>query len=121
MVTVKAVSWDSVFFSTIGARLLPHKVGILRGGLIGTVVGALPGAGSDIAAWISYAIARRGSRVGRKDDDDGAVERIMSASAANNASLGGAYIPATVFGIPGDGINGLLGALDRAMDAARAA
>ena len=95
-------------FSTIGARLLPHKVGILRGGLIGTVVGALPGAGSDIAAWISYAIARRGSRIGRKDDDDGAVERIMSASAANNASLGGAYIPATVFGIPGDAITAIV-------------
>ncbi|MBB2971573.1 tripartite tricarboxylate transporter permease [Mesorhizobium sp. RMAD-H1] len=95
-------------FSTIGERLWPHKIGVLRGGMIGTVVGALPGAGSDIAAWISYAIARRGSRIGRKDDEKGAVERIMSASAANNASLGGAYIPATVFGIPGDAITAIV-------------
>ncbi|WEX11028.1 tripartite tricarboxylate transporter permease [Chelativorans sp. AA-79] len=71
-------------------------------------MGALPGAGSDIAAWISYAIARRGSRVGRRDDEQGSVERIMSASAANNASLGGAYIPATVFGIPGDAITAIV-------------
>ncbi|MFV0492235.1 MAG: tripartite tricarboxylate transporter permease [Pseudorhodobacter sp.] len=88
--------------------LSQHKLGAARGGLIGTVVGALPGAGSDIAAWISYAIARRGSRRGREMTDDGAVERITAASAANNASLGGAYIPATVFGIPGDAITAIV-------------
>lgn len=88
--------------------LWEHKLGAARGGLIGTVVGALPGAGSDIAAWISYAISRRGTRRGRADTDDGAVERITAASAANNASLGGAYIPATVFGIPGDAITAIV-------------
>lgn len=89
-------------------RIWKHKIGLLRGGLIGTIVGALPGAGSDIAAWISYAFARRGSRYGRQESEDGSVERIMSASAANNASLGGAYIPATVFGIPGDAITAIV-------------
>ncbi|WP_417725410.1 tripartite tricarboxylate transporter permease [Salipiger sp.] len=88
--------------------LATHKAGAVRGGLIGTVVGALPGAGSDIAAWISYAISRRGTRRGRAQSDDGAVERITAASAANNASLGGAYIPATVFGIPGDAITAIV-------------
>jgi len=85
-----------------------HKVGVARGGLFGTMVGALPGAGSDIAAWISYAVARRASSRGRRQTDEGATERIMSASAANNASLGGAYIPATVFGIPGDAITAIV-------------
>ncbi|WP_110707477.1 tripartite tricarboxylate transporter permease [Salinicola sp. CR57] len=89
-------------------NLWRHRLGTLRGGSIGTLVGALPGAGSDIAAWISYAVARRGSRKGRREDDIGASERIMSASAANNASLGGAYIPATVFGIPGDAITAIV-------------
>ncbi|MGQ9371623.1 tripartite tricarboxylate transporter permease [Azospirillum sp. ST 5-10] len=89
-------------------HLWRHRLGVLRGSGIGTLVGALPGAGSDIAAWISYAIARRASRSGRADDRDGAVERIVSASAANNASLGGAYIPATVFGIPGDAITAIV-------------
>ncbi|MBV5264599.1 tripartite tricarboxylate transporter permease [Pinisolibacter aquiterrae] len=97
----------SVIRSSAGL-MWTHKIGILRGSLIGTLVGALPGAGSDIAAWISYATARKFSRVGRKTDEDGAVERIMSASAANNASLGGAYIPATVFGIPGDAITAIV-------------
>lgn len=92
----------------IGPAMWKHRIGLLRGSGIGTLVGALPGAGSDIAAWISYAVARRGSRMGRRDDRDGAIERIMSASAANNASLGGAYIPATVFGIPGDAITAIV-------------
>lgn len=88
--------------------LWSHRAGVMNGSFIGTVVGILPGAGSDIAAWISYAISRRGTRRGRKLDDDGALERITVASAANNASLGGAYIPATVFGIPGDAISAIV-------------
>ncbi|MFD1883365.1 tripartite tricarboxylate transporter permease [Paracoccus pacificus] len=85
-----------------------HKLGALRGGLIGTLVGALPGAGSDIAAWISYAVSSRATRRGRARTEDGAIERITAASTANNASLGGAYIPATVFGIPGDAITAIV-------------
>lgn len=88
--------------------LWSHRTGVVKGSVIGTVVGILPGAGSDIAAWISYAISSRGSKRGRKMDDDGALERITVASAANNASLGGAYIPATVFGIPGDAISAIV-------------
>nr|WP_316979953.1 tripartite tricarboxylate transporter permease [Shumkonia mesophila] len=93
---------------TAGPLVWSHKVGILRGSLIGTVVGSLPGAGSDIAAWISYALARKVSRIGQSQQEEGVIERIMSASAANNASLGGAYIPATVFGIPGDAITAIV-------------
>ena len=91
-----------------GGLMWKHKVGLVRGSLIGTIVGALPGAGSDIAAWISYAMAKRFSRFGKQSNDEGAINRIMSASAANNASLGGAYIPATVFGIPGDAITAIV-------------
>jgi TctA family transporter len=92
----------------IWPHLWKHKMGLFHGGWIGTVVGALPGAGSDIAAWVSYAVARRMSRFGRQNDDTGAVERIVWSSTANNASLGGAYIPATVFGIPGDAITAIV-------------
>lgn len=91
-----------------GSMMWRHKADLVRGSLIGTLVGALPGAGSDIAAWISYAVARKFSRYGKQKDDNGAIGRIMSASAANNASLGGSYIPATVFGIPGDAITAIV-------------
>ncbi|MEI2415432.1 tripartite tricarboxylate transporter permease [Orrella sp. JC864] len=94
-------------------RIMPglvwrHKVGVLRGGAVGTLVGTIPGAGQDIAAWISYAITGKVSRVGARDDDAGRQERIMSAGASNNASVGGAYIPATVFGIPGDAVTAIV-------------
>ncbi|MCB1992665.1 MAG: tripartite tricarboxylate transporter permease, partial [Geminicoccaceae bacterium] len=68
---------------------------------------ALPGAGADIAAWISYAVAKRFSREPRKFGT-GHAEGIVSASSSNNAALSGAYVPALVFGIPGDTITAIL-------------
>ena len=83
-----------------------HRLEILRGNTIGVLVGALPGVGADIAAWISYAIGKR--RAERRQEEDGDVAAIASATAANNSSLGGAYVPATVFGIPGDSITAII-------------
>jgi putative tricarboxylic transport membrane protein len=79
----------------------------LRGGALGTLVGALPGAGADIAAWIAYAIARRFSRTPEKFGT-GHLEGVAEASAANNAALAGAWIPSLVFGIPGDSITAIV-------------
>jgi TctA family transporter len=89
--------------------LWSHRRGLLRGSGIGTLIGALPGAGADIAAWVSYAVEKQ-LQLRRKqpETDDAKVERIMSSGAANNAALGGAYIPATVFGIPGDAITAIV-------------
>ena len=67
--------------------------------LIGVIVGILPGAGADIAAWISYAIAKRFSKEPEKFGT-GHVEGMVDAGAANNSALGGAWVPALVFGIP---------------------
>ena len=83
-----------------------HKLEIARGNGIGIAIGALPGVGADIAAWISYAIAKR--RAERTKDPDGEVGAIAAASGANNSSLAAAYIPATVFGIPGDSITAII-------------
>ncbi|GLO62610.1 C4-dicarboxylate ABC transporter permease [Vibrio sp. MACH09] len=77
------------------------KGNIVRSGLLGTLVGAIPGAGADIAAWVSYALAKRFS----KNPDQyghGSEEGIASASSANNSSIAGGWIPSLVFGIPGD-------------------
>ncbi len=78
----------------------------LRGSAVGTAIGALPGAGADIAAWVSYAMAKRFSREPEKFGT-GHVEGIVESGAANNAALGGAWIPALVFGIPGDSITAI--------------
>jgi TctA family transporter len=78
-----------------------------RSSIVGTGVGILPGAGADIAAWVTYGIAKRFAR----DPDSfgkGNVEGIGAASTANNAALAGAWVPALVFGIPGDSITAII-------------
>ena len=57
---------------------------ILRGSALGTAVGALPGAGADIAAWISYAMSKKFSKEPEKFGT-GHVEGIVESGAANNA------------------------------------
>ena len=87
------------------ARRYPKQ--ILRGSALGTVVGALPGAGADIAAWMSYGISKKLSREPEKFGT-GHVEGIVESGAANNSALAGAWIPALVFGIPGDSITAIV-------------
>jgi TctA family transporter len=87
------------------ARRYPGSV--LRGSVVGTGIGALPGAGADIAAWISYALSKRFSRSPEKFGT-GHVEGIIESGAANNSALAGAWIPALVFGIPGDSVTAIV-------------
>jgi len=87
------------------ARKYPMQ--ILRGSALGTLVGALPGAGADIAAWMSYAISKKMSREPEKFGT-GHVEGIVESGSANNSALAGAWIPALVFGIPGDSITAIV-------------
>ena len=84
-----------------------YKVGVVRGSLIGTLIGILPGAGADIAAWVTYAISKKASKEPEKFGT-GHVEGLVDAGSANNASLGGAWVPALVFGIPGDSITAIV-------------
>jgi putative tricarboxylic transport membrane protein len=87
------------------ARKYPMQ--ILRGSTLGTAVGALPGAGADIAAWMSYAMSKKLSKEPEKFGT-GHVEGIVESGAANNSALAGAWIPALVFGIPGDSITAIV-------------
>ena len=84
-----------------------YPVQILRGSTLGTLVGALPGAGADIAAWMSYAMSKKFSKEPEKFGT-GHVEGIVESGAANNSALAGAWIPALVFGIPGDSITAII-------------
>jgi TctA family transporter len=84
-----------------------YPVNVLRGSVVGTAIGVLPGAGADIAAWVTYALAKRFSKEPEKFGS-GHIEGIVDAGAANNASLGGAWVPALVFGIPGDSITAIV-------------
>lgn len=101
-------------------RLLPH---IARSALIGTIIGALPGIGSTLAALLGYRAGRmrqaRALRAGaaagasaagasgvRADDrvpfGEGAIEGVAAAEAANSSVVGANLIPALSLGIPGN-------------------
>lgn len=94
-------------FTGMGGLMRKYPAGIARGSVLGTVVGILPGAGADIAAWMSYGMSKRFSRE-RQKFGTGHVEGIVEAGAANNSALAGAWIPALVFGIPGDSITAIV-------------
>jgi len=91
----------------VGGTIWRYRLGVARSSGIGAVVGALPGAGADIASWVTYAISKRFSRTPEKYGT-GHPEGLVNASSANNAALSGAYVPTLVFGIPGDTITAIL-------------
>jgi len=73
---------------------------ILRSGLIGTFIGILPGVGEDVAAWSSYAAAKRASKEPEKFGK-GSIDGLMAAETGDNACVPGAIIPVLTLGIPG--------------------
>ena len=78
-------------------RLVPH---IGRSAVIGTVIGALPGVGSTLAATLGYAAARRSAS--ETPFGEGAPEGIAATEAANSAVSGANLIPVLSLGIPGN-------------------
>jgi len=94
-------------FSGMFKMFKRYKVNVLRSGLLGTFIGILPGAGADIAAWIAYAVSKRSSKEPEKYGA-GSIEAIVDSGTANNACLAGDWVPALVFGIPGDSITAIV-------------
>ena len=74
---------------------------------IGTLVGALPGAGAAMAAFLAYSEAKRSSEHPDRFGT-GIPEGIVAPEAANNAMTGGAFIPMLAFGIPGDAVTAVI-------------
>jgi TctA family transporter len=94
-------------FRGIGDVTRRYWRNFLRGSMVGTAIGALPGAGADIAAWVSYAMAKRFSKEPEKFGT-GHIEGVVESTSSNNSALGGAWMPALVFGIPGDSITAIV-------------
>ncbi|MCZ8311979.1 MAG: tripartite tricarboxylate transporter permease [Magnetospirillum sp.] len=94
-------------FRGLGAVARKYWKNCLRGSALGTLIGALPGAGADIAAWVSYAMAKRFSKEPEKFGT-GHIEGVVESTSSNNSAVAGAWIPALVFGIPGDSITAIV-------------
>jgi len=80
--------------------IIRHGPDILRSALIGVGIGAVPGIGEDIAAWVSYGVAKNSSKH-PETFGKGEYAAVISTETANNACVGGAQIPLYNLGIPG--------------------
>lgn len=75
---------------------------------IGTLVGALPGAGGPVAAFLAYSEAKRIVKNPSVPFGEGALEGIVASETANNACIGGALIPLLTLAIPGDAVTAII-------------
>ena len=76
------------------------KFNLIRSSVIGTLVGILPGAGGSVAGLVAYSEAKRTAKPHQKFGE-GEPDGIMAVESANNATVGGGFIPTLVLGIPG--------------------
>lgn len=79
----------------------------LRSAILGTVIGILPGAGTNIAAFLGY---NEGKRASKHPElfGKGSREAIAACECANNAVTGGSLIPTLTLGIPGNAVSAVL-------------
>ncbi len=77
-----------------------HWPVLLRGSVIGTVIGAVPGLGGTVAAFLSYSSTAQTAK-DRDTFGTGNIKGVIAPEAANNAKDGGSLIPTVAFGIPG--------------------
>lgn len=88
-------------------KLIGYRYTIIKSGIIGTVVGILPGVGEDIGAWASYAAARARSKE-REMFGRGSQEGLIAAETGNSAVVPGSLIPAITLAVPGSAASAVL-------------
>jgi putative tricarboxylic transport membrane protein len=80
---------------------------IMRGTGIGTIIGIIPGIGTGIASFMSYARAQQSSKEPEKFGN-GSLEGIAASESGNSAVVGATFIPLLTLGIPGDIITAVI-------------
>lgn len=75
---------------------------VLRGSIIGVIVGAIPGLGGSVVDWIAYGNIVQTTK-DRENFGKGDIRGVIAPESANNAKEGGALVPTLLFGIPGSG------------------
>jgi len=111
-ISLKAIKQDVSRIFPSWRLLFKHIYLIIKCSFIGVGIGALPGAGGDIAALLAYGHARRSVKKPTRPFGKGAYEGLIAPETANNACIGGAYIPMLTLGIPGDAVTAvIIGAL----------
>jgi putative tricarboxylic transport membrane protein len=80
----------------------------LRCAVIGTIIGAIPGIGGEIASLVAYDHAKRTVKRPTRQFGEGAYEGVLAPETANNAAIGGALIPLLTLGVPGDAVTAVI-------------
>src|SRR5687768_6838400 len=80
---------------------------IWRGGIIGFIIGVLPGAGGTIASILAYTTEKRLSKH-PEEFGKGAIEGVAGPESANNSDTAGALVPLLTLGVPGGGATAVL-------------
>lgn len=86
---------------------LSQGLNMVRSGVLGAVIGILPGVGGSTAGFVAYAAAQKTSKNGDKFGT-GVIDGVFAPEAANNAVCGGALVPMLTLGIPGDVVTAIL-------------
>jgi putative tricarboxylic transport membrane protein len=81
---------------------------VVGSSVAGAFIGAIPGAGGDIASFVTYNEAKRWVEGAAETFGDGDIRGVAAAESGNNASTGGALIPTLTLGIPGDSVTAIL-------------
>jgi putative tricarboxylic transport membrane protein len=80
---------------------------LAKSSVIGTIIGILPGTGGAIGSFIAYGEAKRSSK-NRELFGKGSPEGIIAAESANNAAVGGSFVPLLALGIPGSATSAII-------------
>jgi putative tricarboxylic transport membrane protein len=86
---------------------LDTRLSMVRGSVLGFIVGVIPGAGATIASLMSYTVEKSASRTPEKFGK-GAMAGLVGPEAANNAASAGAMVPLLTLGIPGSASTAVL-------------
>jgi len=80
---------------------------ITRGTILGFFLGLIPGGGAILSSFLSYAVEKKVSKH-REEFGKGAIEGVAGPETANNAAVGGAFIPLFALGIPSNVVMAIL-------------
>jgi len=103
-----------IIFATRVKNLLPNLQDwkrsispIFRGSILGFFLGLIPGGGTILASFLSYTVEKRVSKHA-EEFGKGAIEGVAAPETANNAAVGGGFIPLFALGIPSNAVMALL-------------
>jgi len=114
LVNIEELQGKRTVFEKRVKNLLPNlqdwKKSILpisRGSILGFFLGLMPGGGTILASFISYVMEKKFSKH-PEEFGKGAIEGVAGPETANNAAVGGAFIPLFALGIPSNIVMAIL-------------